>query len=235
MRILGAILALAAASSACSVAAQGPPAPERAPTITAAGEGERTARPDQATILIAVQTRDASPVNAGARNAEQMTAVMRALRGVGLDEAEISTAVYSLRQETWRSPTDTVFVAENAVRVETRKLDRLSRILDTAITAGANSIGSLQFGLADPKPLEAEALALAVGNARARAEAMAAAAGGRLGPLEELTSQADGYRPVMDGSVMMARAAEGAPTPVTPRELTVSARVVARWRFVPGR
>jgi uncharacterized protein YggE len=217
------------------------PAPDQAPSresvplITAAGEGEQRVAPDMVTIMVAVQTRHRSAVNAGGRNAEQMAAVMKALRGIGLEEAEISTAGYSLHQETWRTPNDTVYVASNTVRVETKKLNLVSRIIDTSMTAGANNVSSLQFGLSDTQPAERVALGEAVRNARARAEAMAAAAGGQLGPLEELTSQPEVVRPYMQETMAMARAAADVATPISPQDLTIRARVVARWRFVPGR
>jgi uncharacterized protein YggE len=233
-----ALCAVALAIAATSLPAQTPatPADQRAPLIAASGEGKRVVPPDMVTIFVAVTTRSKSALNAGAQNAEQMAAVMRALRGVGIEERELSTAVYSLHPETWRSPSDTVYVASNGVRVESKKLHLVSRILDTAMTAGANNIGSLQFGLANPDSAERDALADAVRNARSRAEAMARAAGGHLGALEDLTSEPEAYRPLMEGVAMRAMgAAADVPTPVTPREITVTARVVARWRFVPAR
>ena len=71
-----------------------------------------------------------------------------------------------------------------------------------------------------------KALALAVERARAQAQTMATAAGGRLGPLIELSvlSGRGGGPPMY--------AARAAATPISAGDIVVVEQVVGRWRFV---
>lgn len=218
-----------------TAAAQAPAErPTLPPSVTAGGEGVRLVAPDQVTIILGVMTRAKTAAQAGAANAERMTALVAALKRVGLDDKEISTAYYSVHGEMWRTEAETVYVANNSVKVQTRKLNRLATIIDAALQAGANQVHSMQYDLADRGPATREALALAVRNARLQAEAMAAAAGGQLGALEELTTEPAQFVPVM-ARTEMAMTAKDVATPITPGEVSVTATVRARWRFLPRR
>lgn len=209
--------------------------PSTVPTIVASGEGRRSVTPDQVTILLGVMTRNRTPLAAAAENAERMNRVMAALRQLGLTDQEVTTSHYSLHSEIWRNENDTVHVASNTVQVETTKLDLLARVIEAALSAGATNVSSLQFGLVDRKAPTRQALADAVGDARLQAEAMAAAAGGRLGPLEELSTQPTGYQPFMARDMAMASMQQGAAPPITPGEVLITAVVTGRWRFIPER
>jgi uncharacterized protein YggE len=227
------------ALTACGALAQAnPPAQSQpvadAPIITATGEGRRNVAPDQVTIILAVTTRAQTPLAAASENAERMRTVRAALMQLGLTDREVTTSRYSVHSETWRNERDTVFVANNAVRVETTKLDLLARMIDEALKAGATNVGALEFGLVDRTATAREALADAVRDARAQAEAMAAAAGGRLGALHELSTQAGGVIPFVERRDMAMASVQGAAPPITPGEVTVTAVVTGRWRFIPG-
>ncbi|HEX7122195.1 MAG TPA: SIMPL domain-containing protein [Gemmatimonadaceae bacterium] len=205
------------------------------PSIVATGEGRREVPPDRVTIVLAVQTRASTPLQAATENNERMTVVLRALRQAGLDSSEISTAHYTVHPQTWRNENDTVYVASNAVRVETGKLDQLAQVIGAALDAGATTVSALEFGLADPSAATRDALGDAVRNARLQAEALAAAAGGTLGDLEHLSTQPVGFVPVYAQRDMAMMSMQGGAPPITPGQVTVTATVTARWRFVPNR
>ena len=207
----------------------------RVPSIVASGEGRRGVKPDQVTIMLGVLTRSRTPLAAAGENTERMNRVMAALRQLGLTEQEVTTSHYSLHSEIWRNENDTVHVASNTVQVETTKLDLLARAIEAALSAGATNVSSLQFGLVDRREPTRAALADAVRDARLQAEAMAAAAGGRLGPLEELSTQPTGYQPFMARDMAMASMQQGAAPPITPGEVLITAVVTGRWRFIPDR
>lgn len=212
------------------------PPSERPAVIQVSGEGSLDVKPDLVRLYIAVETRAKAAVNATGQNADRMAAVLKALRGLGLGDDEIATATYNLRREALHTPANTVYVATNGVRVETQKLELIGRIIDTALVAGANSIGALQFGVARTDSLQRVVLTAAVRDARTRAEAIAAALGGQLGALEEVNSLESGQRGAyFEFAAPAMREVAAAPTPVVPREINLSARVTARWRFVPDR
>lgn len=230
------LLGMTAVLTACALPAQTNTPRENSAIITATGEGRREMAPDKATIVLGVETRARTPAAAASANAERMTAIRAALVRAGVAERDIATARYSLGLEySGRTPPDTHYVAANLVTVTTRQLDQVGRIIDTGLGAGANNISSLSYDLTDRTKANTQALTDAVTQARQQAETMAAAAGGRLGELVELTTQPGEYRPFYAGDMAMRVQASAAPTPVSPGQVTVSASVTGRWRFVPGR
>jgi uncharacterized protein len=231
------LLALTAALTACALPAQTNTSASReiTATITASGEGRREVAADKATIVLGVQTRAKSPAVAASANADRMTAIRTALTRMGIPERDITTARYSVHFEHGRTEADTQYVASNMVTVTTRQLDQVGRIIDTGLGAGANNINSLQYDLTDRTATQQQALAEAVTNARRQAEIMAEAAGGRLGDLVELGTQPVEYRPFYAGDMMARMQANSAPTPISAGDVTVTAMVNGRWRFIPGR
>ena len=236
------LLAMTAFLTACALPAQSnpvqSPARENAAIITASGEGRREMAPDKATIVLGVETRARTPAAAASANADRMTAIRAALVRAGVAERDIATARYSLGLHyTGREGQDTMYVAANLVTVTTRQLDQVGRIIDTGLGAGANNINQLHYDLTDRTQANSQALGEAVTNARQQAETMATAAGGRLGDLVELSTQPGEYRPYFAaGDMAMARMqASAAPTPVSPGQVTITATVTGRWRFIPGR
>ncbi|MEW5916048.1 MAG: SIMPL domain-containing protein, partial [Gemmatimonadota bacterium] len=134
---------------------------------------------------------------------------------------------------------DSAYIAMNTVRVEIRNLDLVSRVIDTALTAGATNVASVSYWLSDPTTARRQAMVDAVRQARENAEAIAAAAGGSLGDLIELRTDPmrimgrDGFMET-DQGIAMARMQASVPTPVSPRDIDITAYVTARWKFVKG-
>ena len=95
----------------------------------------------------------------------------------------------------------------NVVQVRVREADGVGRIVDGAVTAGANVVGHVQFTLADPSKAEAQARALAVQDAAAKAS----------------------LRPPFTARVALA----SAPGPVEPGQLEVIVSVEARYAIEP--
>jgi len=206
--------------------------PQALPQVMATGVGELRALPDMAVIRLAVEAVAPDAARAGQDNAARMTSLRQALERLGIAAQDIATTGYSLRNEQ-RQPDRTArdkppaFVARNGIRVTVRALDRVGATIDAALAGGANQVDDIAFRLADDRALRQKALALAVERARAQAQTMAAAAGGRLGPLIELSSGA-GHG---DGPQMFA--ARASATPISAGEINVVEQVSARWRFVP--
>jgi uncharacterized protein len=240
MRRFVALLLLAAPISlvgAQSAGASQAAAPRDSVFIAVTGEGKSSQPPNQLLVQLAVETRSKTASRAGAENADRMTAVRKALLGIGLSDKEISTANYNVHMEMYPTPRDTLYVASNSIQVDTRQLNLASKIIDASLQSGANQIGYLQYTLADPREATRMALSNAVDDARLQAEALAKAAGGRLGELLELNAQTQRAVPFQMRTTMAMAATAGAQmdTPISERDITVRASVAARWRFVPDR
>lgn len=245
MKVSALVMALSA-SSALPLMAQVPTNPEAPPAIVVSAEGKRTMSPDRASVFLSIQNRSRTPSQAGAENARIATAIRNAVAAVGVDKAQISTMNYNVRPDIEIIPgpqgrelrRDSAFVATNTVRVEIRNLDLVSRVIDTSLTAGATNVMSVSYWLEDLARARREATVEAVRTARENAEAIATAAGGSLGDLLEIRTEPIrilGPQPVRAAEMAMltaSRMAADLPTPVSPRDIDVTAYVTARWRFI---
>lgn len=236
---------LVLAALAPALLAQGVPAgPSNAPsppTIEVAGQGEVTAMPDRAQVLVTVQVRARTASAAGTENAQRSQRVLDALRAAGVPREQLATLGYSVQPAyrypgEGRSPELVGYDARNTVRVELRQVDQVGRAIDAALAAGANDVAGVSFYLSNLSAVKRDALAAATSDARLGAEAIARAAGGTLGALLSITTQeGEMPRPMPMAMAMRADAAEKAPTPIyAPTEQTVTGRVVGRWLFVPA-
>ncbi len=227
------------------------------PTVSTSGRGETHTAPDRATVVVAVETRAGSASEAAASNATTTSAVLAALRASGLSSADLSTTGFTVRTDYMRADViaantsnggpaklAVTFVARNGVKVDVRALANLSKAIDAALAAGANSVGQIQFASSRMDEMRKEALAAAVQHARADAEAIARAAGGSLGSIVELTTLSGGpgmtfYNEsgmgvaggVSDSSVQIRGSS---PTPLAAGDVPVVVTVTGRWRFVAG-
>ena len=213
-------------------------APESVPAINVAARGDIKVSPDRATIQISVQTRATTAAAAASENAARQKAVMDALRRLGLRNDQLSTVNYSVypeqRYEPNREPAIVGYNVTNTIFVEVSDLTQTGRVIDAALSSGANLISSLDFHASNIETARRTAIASAIRKARADAEAAAVAAGGRLGSLLELNVGA--YYPQPPRPMMMkaaGREAMAADTPVNPGQETVSVEVSTRWRFLP--
>ena len=185
------------------------------------------------------QVRDhAARITAAAGGAES-DAVIREIRGLGIEGMDIETFGFTLRPEYEvsrdGSGTRTIsgYRVQNNIRVMLPDVDATGRVLDRAVEAGANRVANLQFEASDTRGARLEALQQAVRSAREQAEVIASAMGVHLGPALEVTGGANAPSPFSPAGMMFSRAAE-ATTPVEAGDHLVTASVSIKFRIREG-
>jgi uncharacterized protein YggE len=196
------------------------------------GDGKANAAPDMATIVLGLETHNASAAGAAAENARLMNSTVAALLKAGIKEKDIQTSTYSLstQQEepttAGEKPKPPEFVATNQVTVQLNDTSGVGKVLDAAILAGSNSIQSISFGLRDPGPERDRALTMAIGDAKRKARVVAAAAGVKLGRVLEVSENYGFVGPAARSAVSFNIA-----TPIQPGEMEVSASVTLTYEI----
>jgi uncharacterized protein YggE len=147
-------------------------------TITVVGEGKVTTKPDVAQANIGVQVIGADPKQATSDAAALMEKLMEALKAQGVAENDIQTSYYNLWVDRPYNPdgsqsAEAIYRVNNNVQVTIRDLSKVTTILGAAIEAGANTIDSVTFNLADSSTLRSEARQKAVADAKIKAEELA--------------------------------------------------------------
>ena len=95
--------------------------------------------------------------------------------------------------------------------------------MDAVIRDGANDFGGLNFGVQEPKPLEAKARSEAVADAITKAEQLAQASKVTLGKIISIADHGGGPRPQMRMAEMSM--ADSGGMPVASGEISVEASV----------
>ena len=210
------------------------------PFITATGRGEIRLKPTKAAITFTVQTKNALAAGAASENAKVVSEAMRALRGAGLRDEDITIVSYSVGPNYDFSPTGRKqdgFLATNSIRAEIADVASVGKVIDAGLSGGATMVSSAQYTGDNVSAARVDALKAAVADARRDAEAMAIASGGSLGKLLSIMStQAPPY-PARDTYYEMSGVALSsvAPTMVRPNDITVAAGATGRWEFIPRR
>jgi uncharacterized protein YggE len=224
--IVFAVLALALLVGACAPTASG-----EARTLSVSGSGDAFLTPDIAYIYIGVHTEGATAADAVAENNTQTQELIQALQDFGIAANDIRTTNFSIWPMDRYDPGtglptgEKTYAVDNTVYVTVRELARLGDLLDTAVQAGANTVNSVQFDVAEKDDALQQARADALEDARAQAQALAEAAGLTLGEIRSISFIEPAAYPFFDGRGGGGAAAEAAAVPIQPGQLTFTVNV----------
>jgi len=229
------ILVAAVALFALLVSACGPTTinqaaqpPQR--TVNVSGAGTAYLVPDIAYIYLGVHTELSSASEAVTENNNQTQKMIQALRDFGIDAKDIRTTNFSIwpndkyDPQTGTPTGEKTYVVDNTVYVTVRQLDKLGDLLDTVIAAGANTVNSIQFDVADKEAALKDARADAVKDAKAQAQELADAAGVKLGDIQSISFYDNQPSPVFEGKGGGGAVAQAA-VPIQPGQLTFTVTV----------
>lgn len=205
--------------------------------IQAYGEAELTAAPDLARISLVIETRSSSAVDAVEENARLANAVRDSLLAFGLTEADLKTGSYNLYSyREWYEglpfgeEAPMIYNATNEIVVTTKQLESVGEIIDLGVKAGANNVYYINFELEDPQDLMMEALGLAAGQARQKADAIAGGTGDTISGLQTIREERTDFMPYRYSDMAAQEGlGMGAPTPISPGDVTIRAAVVAEF------
>jgi uncharacterized protein YggE len=228
--IFAALAVLALALSACGPTTINQEALPPLRTLNVTGSGQANLVPDIAYIYVGVRTEKPSASEAVSENNAQTQQMIQALRDFGIDAKDIRTTNFSIWPQDKYDPStgmpsgEKTYAVDNTVYVTVRDLDKLGDLLDTVVTAGANTVNSIQFDVADKAKALEQARADAVKNAEAQARALASSAGVTLGEIQNISFYDNQVYPVMDGRGAGGAAMEAA-VPIQPGQLTFTVSV----------
>ena len=194
--------------------------------ILVTGSGVASAKADEATVTLGVQTESKTASEASRLNAELMTKIIEAIEKIGIPKDDIKTVSYSIYPV--HSPKNyTQIIAyrtSNIIAVKVRRMDLVGRVIDTAVKSGANIVRGVSFGLSSSKQaeLKSQAYISALKDAENKASLIAKTLNVKITGVrfvKEISYQPyQPYRAIAE----YAMAAEGAKTPILEGKLTVT-------------
>lgn len=200
--------------------------------IVVAGDATVRRTPDLAVVAGSVSVRDARLEAARDRANERASAILAALRELGIPDADVTAPAVQAHPtyDHVRGRTQlTGYEATRPFSVRVRDLALLGPLLDRLVDDGPTQLHGTSMELDDPEAAYREALAEAVARARGRAEVLARAAMVTLGAALRVEEESGGA-PVpfaMGGMMKSEMAADGVPTEVAAGEVEIGARVRA--------
>lgn len=209
-------------------------APETLRTLNVSGVGVVYLTPDIAYVTIGVNTQRDNASEAVEANKTQTTSVIQAIKDAGVEDKDIRTNNFSIwsnpQYDEFGQPNGAVnYVVDNTVNVTVRDIDTLGDLLDAAITAGANSIYSIQFDVEDKTAAQEEARTKAVEDAKTEATGLAETSGITLDVIQNISYYESGGAYYYDmgygkggggGAV-----SEAAAVPIQPGQLAITVSV----------
>jgi uncharacterized protein YggE len=192
--------------------------------ITVSGSGTAELPPDVAHVSGSVDTQAATADDALSQNSQTMQAVISAIKGFGIADADIVTTrvsispVFSSSANTSSNqpsppPTIVGYRASNGVRVKISDLSKVGDLIQAMVGAGINNFNGVDYGLQNPEQLRVMSLQAAIADAQQQAQAAASALGVKLGGVLNSTTQFTSAPPVPRAAVASFAAAPAPPPP----------------------
>jgi len=211
-------------------------------TITVVGSGSVAGSPDIAYVEIGIEALNTDLNTAFTDANTRIDDIISALEGVGIPREDIRTTGLNIYQDRYGNPNpgpadsstgepSPTYVVSNVVRVTVRDTSIVADVIDAAVSAGANQLYGLTFGIEDRDALESDARADAFADAQAKAEELAALAGVELGSVIRISEGGSSG----GGNFEMARASAdsfgGGGAVVEPGQLNVNASLQVTFRI----
>lgn len=156
------------------------------PQLTVMGEGKFEVPADKAVVSFGVETAGELLSDVQKENQSRMNKVFEELRKLEIPAQLIQTTSFQVipeyptppRRPSGESQDESVprilgYRAIHQVNVEVRDLEKVGKVVDQAMKAGANRFSGITWGLQREEPVRLEALKQAAEKAKAKAEALA--------------------------------------------------------------
>ena len=147
-------------------------------TIAVSGQSILKAEPDVAYVLVGVEQTERTATAAQKTVAQNMSKVLASLKNLGIPKEKLETTEFTLRPKYEYRGGKREFLgytASNQIRVTLDDLDKVGKVIDSSIAAGANNVSDVSFSVKDTDPLKKKALEKAFVVAKEKAETIAKA------------------------------------------------------------
>jgi hypothetical protein len=205
---------------------------DRTIEITVTGTATIEIMPNQVIIEVGIVIEDETATGAWERNAEIASAVIEALKEIGISESQIETIRYSLAVRRDYHGNIIAYVCTHKLQVTVNDLEKAGPVIDAAVGAGANRVYRIDFTrpAEEVKELKRDAFRAAVVDAREQAELIAEAFGAVVVQVVSINPQSTYYYPYrayFDAS----GGATPPTTPIQPGEIEITGRITVTYEI----
>jgi uncharacterized protein len=225
----------AASASAQTTSTTVQPVSAQLSQITVVGSGSISAQPDILHVTIGVSKQE-DTVKAAQTSVDGVSAAMiQALKDAGIDAKDYSTTQYSIDPVMdFNDPKNgsgmlTGYRVTIAYDVTVRDLSKVSTVIDSLTSAGANTVYGTYYTFSDPNALGKQAYSAAIADAHDRAESLASLSNMTLGRILSISEAGAPSSPITMKSPAGMGAGGGG---IVPGQQTVSTSLVVVYETV---
>lgn len=199
-------------------------------TVRASAEAVVTAKPDRADIAVSVYSQATTSEAASQQNATATSQVLAAVKRVIGSNGQVKTSGFFAAPQMQYpkgggTPKITGYAVNNRISIMIDDLALVSKVIDSAIAAGASHVDGVNFTLKDDQAVRGQALAEASRKAYANAEAIAKALNVNVVGVLEAQTGTEAAPPVPRLFSAQKVTVGEEPTPIEPGDIDVHATV----------
>lgn len=203
------------------------------PQITVVGTGSISVKPDAAKVTVGVAFQESTVADAQSKVDTAMAAIIAKLKQAGIAEKDYRTTQYNVEPVmSFDNPKAgsggalSGFRVINMIEITLLDPSQAASLLDSLVSAGANTIYGINFYVSDTNTVAQQAYDQAVQDARTRAEKIAALSNLNLGKIVSVSETGiGGGVPMYDKAMGMGGGANG----VAPGQQTIQISLVVTY------
>ncbi len=183
------------------------------PYVSTTGVAEVKVMPDRANLNLSASVLHKDGLKAKHEVDERVEAFILAAQALGISQKDINAGTLYTRPE-YNYPKHGKrellgYRATRKITLTLDELDKLSKVLDSALESGLQEVTNIQFTLRDTKAAKLKARALAIKDSKDKAAQLAQAYDAKLGEVYSIKYQQADHRPVYRASVEMMEKGDG--------------------------
>lgn len=199
--------------------------------IVVNGSGTIVAKPDIAYLQVGYEARNKEALVAQTEAKNKMQAIMKLIKAQGIKDADIKTVNVSLYRtaDYTKEVKDEYYVATNTIEITVRNIDMVGKLIDEAMTGGANQLGSVRFAVENQEKYQLEALKLAVKSAGNKGKAIADVIGVKIAKPSKVTENSTNGGIIYREAAAMAKSMDSTPVEVGTVNIEVTVSVEYKY------
>jgi uncharacterized protein len=197
------------------------------------GEGEIAIPPNIATVNLGVMTEGKDVISTQQQNSNEMNQVINSLLSLGIPKNHIRTFDYRIDSEYDFDQGKQIFrgyKVTHLLEVKIEDLGMIGKVIDTAVSQGANYVANVHFTVKNKDVVYQHALTSALMNARQKAQTVASTLKVQLNPTPiHIIEKTEGFRPLENQAITYVKGMTS--TQFEPGELTIKATITSKFRY----
>ena len=165
------------------------------PQISVSGEGKIKVIPDEATIVVTVETKGNNVKDVKRQNDAKIEAVLKFIKKMNLPTADFKTQRVALNPQYDYEKKKHNYNATQTVEILLRDLSLYDQLMEGLVDAGINRIDNVTFESSKLAQYQSEARKLAIKEAKLKAEDYVSVLGQKIGRAVTIADNSQNYYP----------------------------------------